>query len=335
MSQLRDDVEYTSDWIREPQGRGTLSLLSTCTFTLVLCVYTAVHLNIPPAGEPRRWQLVRKIKWMLIAILAPEAVLFTAIHQYWRAWTFCREMDNLRADLGGGTAIRKKPWRKRTPYSSTSRNEEDGATSPDANAPQPPDPFSITYGFYVFMGGLTVDVSDMHNDFKTLTLSPFYVLKMARKLSDWKPFVVSDTTIQDKSKADTLAKLLVVLQVSWLFLQCVTRAGQGRPLTTLEVHTLVHAVCAMLMYGLWFNKPLDIRDATVVAVNRPEITDDLALELLRLPGSIAPSFGENGLRLITNNHRFVERFESMLGTPSLRAFVGLLPRLSESQAINF
>ena len=111
------------------------------------------------------------------------------------------------------------------------------------------------------MGGLTVDVSDMHNVIKTVTLSPHGVLNMARlSPSGWKRFDVSDITIQDKSKADTLAKVLVVLQVSWLFLQCVARASRSMPLTILEVHTLVHAVCAMLMYAFWFEKPLDIRD---------------------------------------------------------------------------
>jgi hypothetical protein len=43
----------------------------------------------------------------------------------------------------------------------------------------------------------------------------------------------------------------------------------------------------MLMYGLWFKKPLDIRDATVV--DSSGFTDDLALELLSLPVSLGLS----------------------------------------------
>ena len=108
MSQLRDGVEYTRDWVREPQGRGTLSILYTCTFTLILCVYTAIHLNIPPAGEARIWQFLRKVKWAIVAIFAPEVVLFTAIYQYWSARLFCLEMDEIRAEQGGGDCGQKE-----------------------------------------------------------------------------------------------------------------------------------------------------------------------------------------------------------------------------------
>jgi hypothetical protein len=148
MSQLRDDVEYTSSWVREPQGRGTLSILYTCTFTLLLCVYTAIHLNIPPAGEPRRWQFLRKIKWMFIAIFAPEVVLFTAAYQYWNARKFCQEMESIRVEQGGGAAVKKEAWWKRV-MSITRKGPEGSEVSAGANSPQSPEPFSITYGFYV------------------------------------------------------------------------------------------------------------------------------------------------------------------------------------------
>lgn len=148
MSQLRDDIEYTSSWVPEPQGRGTLSILYTCTFTLVLCVYTAVHLNIPPAGEPRRLQVLRKIKWMFIAIFAPEVVLYTAWSQFCTAKNFCREMDAIRADQGGGAAVKKEAWWRKS--SGIAKNGHKGsADSAEANSPLPPEPFSMVYGFYV------------------------------------------------------------------------------------------------------------------------------------------------------------------------------------------
>ncbi|KAH7375665.1 hypothetical protein B0T11DRAFT_270732 [Plectosphaerella cucumerina] len=137
----------------------------------------------------------------------------------------------------------------------------------------------------------------MHDVYKSLTLSPYGVIYMAR-LTSWERFAVSDTTIDDKSEADTLAKSLVILQVSWLFLQCIARASQGRPLTILEVHTLVHAVCAMLMYGLWFKKPFDIRDATVV--DSSGFADDLAWELLDMritPDLVSTPSETSGLRV--------------------------------------
>ncbi|KAM7213642.1 hypothetical protein V8F06_010963 [Rhypophila decipiens] len=37
-------------WVQEPDGRGSFGILKSCVITLVLCMYTALHLNIPP-GE--------------------------------------------------------------------------------------------------------------------------------------------------------------------------------------------------------------------------------------------------------------------------------------------
>jgi hypothetical protein len=50
----------------------------------------------------------------------------------------------------------------------------------------------------------------------------------------------------------------------------------------LEVHTLVHVVCALLMYILWLKKPVDVRDLTVVdgRVVWPEMKERLSYILV-------------------------------------------------------
>jgi hypothetical protein len=58
-------------WKAEPGTRGTFSILSTCLLTLILCVWTAVHLNIPEYGKAAS-QIRRKLGWLLISLLAPE-----------------------------------------------------------------------------------------------------------------------------------------------------------------------------------------------------------------------------------------------------------------------
>ena len=64
-------------WKPSPTTRGTNEILSTCLITMLLCVWTAVHLNISPPGsfwEPN----LRKIGWLILALLAPEIVAYTA-----------------------------------------------------------------------------------------------------------------------------------------------------------------------------------------------------------------------------------------------------------------
>lgn len=106
-------------WQPAPQGRGTLSILWTCILTMILCVWTALHLNVPPP-EPLensklrtfvhrflktlRWitrqdvpafdsdevsdlcrrvrSFLIKIGWLLLGVFTPEVVVYTAASQF-------------------------------------------------------------------------------------------------------------------------------------------------------------------------------------------------------------------------------------------------------------
>ena len=126
------------------------------------------------------------------------------------------------------------------------------------------------------MGGFVVDVSHLHNTLSRLTISPKGAAFLARHGHSLQ---ISDSTIRDKSKADILAKTLVCVQVGWTLVQTIARRIVGYPITLLEVHTLVHVACAVGIYGLWFQKPLDLRDPAWVDAS--EFEDLLALMLVR------------------------------------------------------
>lgn len=122
------------------------------------------------------------------------------------------------------------------------------------------------------MGGLRIHVSDLeplisspdmrsyamqpelHNKLtspgSTIVLTTIGTQSLAKK-GMW--FYVSGEDIKNKSKANTIQKALVMLQVSWMFFQCIVRKVCGLPLTLLELHTMVHVFCAFLMYIFWFN----------------------------------------------------------------------------------
>lgn len=75
---------------------------------------------------------------------------------------------------------------------------------------------------------------------------------------------IQENQIRDKSKADGLAKFLVVLQAGWMILETLARVQQKLPVTLLEINTMGHVVCAFALYGLWWSKPLDIKDPTLI-----------------------------------------------------------------------
>lgn len=62
---------------------------------------------------------------------------------------------------------------------------------------------------------------------------------------------IPESRIDASSKADHLQKGLVMFQVTWMVLQCSVRRGYGLPLSLLEIHTMVHVVCAVILYAFW------------------------------------------------------------------------------------
>ena len=71
-------------------------------------------------------------------------------------------------------------------------------------------------------------------------------------------------SIQDHSKADDVAKVFVIIQASWIIIDCVARVIAQLPLTLLEVNTVAHVLCAFVIYALWWDKPLNVFVPTVL-----------------------------------------------------------------------
>ena len=91
---------------------------------------------------------------------------------------------------------------------------------------------------------------------------------------------VSKKEIEDISKADEFAKIFACGQILWLVLQCIGRAIQHLPITTLEIATLGVAIPSVATFALWFCKPADIEVPTFVPV------DETTVELLERLSSI-------------------------------------------------
>jgi len=72
--------------------------------------------------------------------------------------------------------------------------------------------------------------------------------------------LVTESEILDKSKGDTLGKLVAVLQTTWFIAQYLGRWTAHQPRTQLEVVTLAYAALNVVVYALWWDKPLDIQE---------------------------------------------------------------------------
>lgn len=82
LQRLKPENTTLVGFVSEPAGRGTLSLLFSCLFTLTLCVWSSVHLNLPKPNEGSLEYTWRYIKWSLLGIVGPELVMWTAWRQF-------------------------------------------------------------------------------------------------------------------------------------------------------------------------------------------------------------------------------------------------------------
>ncbi|MCJ1477821.1 hypothetical protein MMC13_006494 [Lambiella insularis] len=115
------------------------------------------------------------------------------------------------------------------------------------------------------MGGYSLDVSMdpqpriWPEKVDRLTLSPKGVLaclgSQDNELRELPPFLSKDE-IWDKSKANNLAKAIVCIQAVWFCAQVVRGLVPGMSISLLELNTFAHALCALLVYLLWWSKPL-------------------------------------------------------------------------------
>lgn len=102
LTALRTDI--APSWVSDPDDRGTWSLLYSCVFTLTLCVWSAVHPNVPSrAFQQSVAKHGSKIFFVLAAILAPELGVFVAFRQFQRARSLIKELSRLRTQGGSGS----------------------------------------------------------------------------------------------------------------------------------------------------------------------------------------------------------------------------------------
>lgn len=90
-------TETAPSWVSDPDDRGTWSLLYSCIFTLALCVWTAVHPNVPSQDFQRGpGKYGKKLLFVLFAMLAPEYGVCVAFTQFQRARSLAQELSELR-----------------------------------------------------------------------------------------------------------------------------------------------------------------------------------------------------------------------------------------------
>jgi len=69
-------------WVGPPNTRGTIDIVCTCFFAIFSCTWSIIHINLPEPNENSWSVLIRKLRWSLWAVYAPELVTALAAAQW-------------------------------------------------------------------------------------------------------------------------------------------------------------------------------------------------------------------------------------------------------------
>ncbi|ROV88636.1 hypothetical protein VMCG_10312 [Cytospora schulzeri] len=238
-------------WVPSPNSRGTMGIIWPCLSTLGLCLWSMVHLNVPATRDTSLTIILRKLRWLLIGLLAPELVMMFAFAQRTSA-------EQSVADMA---ALGHRDWTR-------------------------------THGFYADGGGFELLAAGCAQPFPLTAKQLAYLVQHG--------FVdmpkITRRQINDKSKADGLAKALAFVQAGWFGTQLVGRAAQGLGITPFELITSALVLCSFTSLGLWWEKPLDVQTPT-----RLHAKQDVSAILIQAGEAARTCWSETPLDFVESN----------------------------------
>jgi len=95
MDNLATNAATPSDsqhpWVPEPTQRGTFGIISLCLNTLIICIWSTLHFNVPTKRHSNTRRFFIQVLWMFITLLAPEVLLYLAINERIKAGILLRK----------------------------------------------------------------------------------------------------------------------------------------------------------------------------------------------------------------------------------------------------
>lgn len=243
-------VSSHQGWTASPDGRGTLDIIWTCVFTAFISCWAILHPAIPPPGSSFWYRLRDRLLCLFVGVLAPEALVYNALVELLEVRALTRT------------------------YSEPQYFGEAWTNS---------------HSFYSLMGGFRAYCRpDSESEWRSVHINAQVIYQLVSTQQLDKEQILSEADIQDKGKSDAMIKIVAMVQVLGFTFQCVARRIQKLPLTTLEISTLAYVPCALTIQCLWWEKPCDVGESTLLRGYKTRSSSSA----LRIQGPIEESVRE-------------------------------------------
>jgi len=171
------------------------------------------------------------------------------------------------------------------------------------------------HGFYAAMGGFAIQSHTLDKQHPSigqgrLTLTREGILLVLRMAPQVFPDL-GEAEILDKSKASTLVKTLTCLQAFWFCVQCIMRLTMNSSITLLELNVFGHCVCTFAIYAIWWNKPMDISEPTLLRLEeRPDAQGLIAL-LCSYTSRTVPRLPQPLAECVVHGHEYRRKVDTV------------------------
>jgi len=227
MSNISIHPSSLQGWTESPNSRGTIDIIYSCIFTIFICIWSVLCVNIAPSEESAVAEYLQKLKLAFLCILGPDFLLLLAVGQFESARKSCRQFESLNlsrwsmrhafyTDMGGFVV----------------RTSEGVSWPLDANQL-----------FYLIQ----------HGWIEQPTLSSKILL--------------NKSDLDDRNKQNTLVRLFSLAQILWFLVSCIARACQHLPVTTLELTTIGFIATTVGITIAWYQKPADVKTRQIIELN--------------------------------------------------------------------
>lgn len=257
------------NFVSSPNFRGTLDILWSSLFTIFACTWTLQHPNVPEQRHGYRhnfngmnqtsgwkenvaWKLkhfLRATNAFILTIIAPEIIIGVAYNVRLQA----REDHPIFLRLASQDRVR---W-------------------------------SLTHTYYANMGGFVIEKDEggeNGGEYNLHHLSGRDLIKLRERNQVARLPDITEEELMDRAKDDPFIRTISVAQIIWSTIQILTRAVRKLSICPLELAVLAFAACAIIIYGLYWDKPKSIGVSTTIslqhqdyhtwATNEPKQEDD-------------------------------------------------------------